>query len=474
MQLRDYQAKAIQDLRDAYRDRSKAPLLVLPTGGGKTVIFSYAAQQAVARGSKVLILVHRKELIEQTSEALTRLGLLFGIIAAKHKQSDALVQIASVATLVKRLSNTKWRPDLIIIDEAHHAVAGSWQKILDCYNKARLLGVTATPKRLDGRGLKSYFDSLVLGPSVKSLTEQGYLSPVKCYTVPRSIDRKTLLTTHSIGGDYAPNEAAQKLEEFGTNGEAVKEYSKHCPGKPAIAFCCNIQHSELMAKRFRDAGFRAAHLHSKTSPHARKGLIEYLGNGELDVLTSCNIVNEGTDIPVVTAAILLRPTKSEALYLQQVGRVLRPAPGKDHALILDCVGNVLTHGLPGQDREWSLEDKKKNAPACKECPNCYAVISSLLQVCPECGHEFIVEQAKESDKKKPLIVDLVEFKEIFAKADKVKLIAEARTYQDFKAVAKRLGYKPGWAYHKHREKLGLKNAYNLSEDGRLSLLSDFF
>lgn len=474
MQLRDYQATVVQDLRDAYRGGSKAPLLVLPTGGGKTVIFSYAAQQAVAKGSRVLILVHRKELIEQTSQALTRLGLSFGIIAPKHKPSDALLQIASVATLVKRLCNIKWKPDLIIIDEAHHAVAGSWQKILDCYEKARLLGVTATPKRLDGRGLKSYFDSLVIGPSVKSLTDGGHLSPVKCYTVPKSIDRKTLLTTHSIGGDYAPNEAAQKLEEFGTNGEAVKEYSKHCPGKPAIAFCCNIQHCELMAKRFRSAGFRAAYLHSKTSPHERKGLIEYLGNGELDVLTSCNIVNEGTDIPVVTAAILLRPTKSEALYLQQVGRVLRPALGKDHAFILDCVGNVLTHGLPGQDREWSLEDKKKTAPTCKTCPECYAVIPSLFQVCPECGHEFVADKAKESKKDEPLIVDLVEITEVIAAANKAKLIAEARTYQDFRAVAKRLGYKPGWAYHKHRERLGLKTAYSFSKEEAFLSPSDFF
>lgn len=456
MELRDYQQQAVNALRGAFAAGKRAPLLCLPTGGGKTVIFSYITQSAVARQNRVMILVHRRELVQQTSETLESLGVSHGIIAAGKPMTDEPVQIASVQTLVKRLDKIIEEPTLIIIDEAHHAVAGSWSKIIDHFAGAKLLGVTATPMRLDGRGLRGFFDQLVIGPSVKELTKRGHLAPVRCFSIPKKLNRKAIGIS---GGDFKAGQAAQALEGF--NGDAVVEYERHCPGKPAIVFCCTIAHSEFVAELFRKAGYRAEHLSCQLDNETRKKRIEQLGKGELDILTSCNVISEGTDIPVVTAAILLRPTESEALYLQQVGRALRPAPGKERAIIIDCVGNVHRHGLPDDDREFNLENKKKNtdsAPSIRECPNCYAVLPGATHVCPSCGYVFQQEQQEEQAEtyKTVSIVDLVEVTGQAIKKsqklnwkqsrDRKRRIAMARTFEELDALRKEFGYKPGWTY----------------------------
>lgn len=445
MQLRLYQQQALDNLRIAYRAGANAPLLCLPTGGGKTVIFSYIAQSAAARNGRVLILVHRRELVQQTSETLANLGLDHGVIAAGYPMTSNAVQIASVQTLVRRLDNLLAEPTLIIIDEAHHAVAGSWAKILERLNEAKLLGVTATPMRLDGRGLGDFFDQLIVGPSVKSLTEQGYLAPAKCFTIPRKLDRNSIGIS---GGDFKTGEAAEILQRNKINGDAVVEYTRHCPGKPALVFCCTIKHSEFVAQLFRDAGYRAESLSCELDHATRKQHIQDLGSGRLDILTSCNVISEGTDIPIVTAAILLRPTASEALYLQQVGRALRPAPGKDHALIIDCVGNILTHGMPDAERAYSLDSKKKkeySAPPVRECPKCYAVLPAQTTVCPECGYVFAAKTPKHVMIER---VDLVEIKveERAERRNRKRRIAMARTFEELDALRLEFGYKPGWTY----------------------------
>ena len=459
MQLRDYQQQAVDALRGAFAVGKRAPLLCLPTGGGKTVIFSYIAQSAVARQNRVMILVHRRELIQQTSETLESLGVSHGIIAAGRPMTDEPIQIASVQTLVKRLGKVREEPTLIIVDEAHHAVAGSWSKIIDHFPLAKLLGVTATPMRLDGRGLGDFFDQLIIGPSVKELTEKGHLAPVRCFTIPRKLNRKAIGIS---GGDFKATQAAEMLEHFKINGDAVIEYQRHCPGKPAIVFCCTIAHSEFVADLFKKAGYRAEHLSCKLDHATRKQRIKDLGNGELDILTSCNVISEGTDIPVVTAAILLRPTKSEALFLQQVGRALRPAPGKERAIIIDCVGNVLDHGLPDAERNFSLEGTQKDSDAAapvRECPVCYAALPAATKICPVCGHVFEQQETKY----KPITkVDLVEVTGQAIKKnqklnwkqsrDRKRRIAMARTFEELDALRKEFGYKPGWTYMMMKER----------------------
>lgn len=386
--LRDYQSRAIQGLRTAYRLGASSPLLVMATGAGKTVVFSAITAGATERGRRVLILVHRRELIRQASAKLTHAGVAHGIIAAGFPASDQPVQVASVQTLVRRLGGITWAPDLIVIDEAHHAVAGSWSQVLNHWPQAFRLGVTATPVRRDGRGLGSMFDRLVLGPSVQELTAQGFLTPAKIYA-PRIRFQEANLTIRS--GDYAPEHAAELLDRPTVTGDAIEHFQRLGLGRSAIAFCCTQQHAEHVAAQFRACGLTSQVLLGSTPVDEREQLLTDLGTGALRVLVSVDVISEGTDVPSVGAAILLRPTQSEGLYLQQVGRVLRPAPGKEHALILDHVGNVHRHGFPDDAREWTLDDTRKRgrgggaaAPSVRTCPSCFAAFRPQL-LCPVCG-----------------------------------------------------------------------------------------
>jgi superfamily II DNA or RNA helicase len=388
LQLRDYQARAIHDLRTAYRSGARAPLLVAPCGMGKTVVFSAITAGAVERGRRVLILVHRRELIRQASAKLTWAGVDHGVIAAGFEPSDHPVQVASVQTLARRLKLQTWQPDLIVVDEAHHAVAGTWSQILDHWPHALRLGVTATPVRRDGRGLGAMFDRLVLGPSMQDLTAQGFLTRARIYA-PQIRFQEANLRVRS--GDYAPEQAAAELDKPSITGDAIEHYQRLGRGCGAIAFCCTTAHAEHVAAQFRASGITSQTVLGTTSVQDRELAINNLATGALQVLVSVDVISEGTDVPSVGCAILLRPTQSEGLYLQQVGRVLRPAPGKDHALILDHVGNVHRHGFPDDVRTWSLDDARRRtgkggppAPAVRTCESCFAAFKPQ-PVCPVCG-----------------------------------------------------------------------------------------
>jgi DNA repair protein RadD len=453
--LRDYQSKAVNDIRTAYVNGKRAPLFVLATGGGKTVVFSYIANTTAARGKRVLILVHRIELLRQTSAKLYELGTEHGIINPKFTPNHtAKVQIASVQTLAGRIKKGKARTDydLVIVDEAHHAVASQWKTILSAMpEKCKMLGVTATPVRGDGTGLGDIFDSMILGPSIKHLTERGSLVPSVVYAPMEKID---LSAVKIKNGDYDPNDLESIIDNSMITGNAVDYYRRICANKPAIVFCCSIKHAEHVAEEFRAAGFRAQSIDGTMEDAQRRSLIAGLANGHVEVLTSCDIISEGTDIPAVTAAILLRPTQSTGLFLQQVGRALRPAPGKARAIILDHVGNILTHGLPDEEREWSLEgeEKKKRKKddgamiRVKQCPACFAMHAPAPK-CPLCGHQYVTEE-RTVDQRDGELREIKDDDKLMIKRLRAKEIAKAKTYEDLVAIGAKLGYKPGWAKHK--------------------------
>ena len=494
MRLRGYQQQAIDDLRSVYRAGAKAPLLCLPTGGGKTIIFSAIAQSAVGRGRQVLILVHRRELLHQASRKLTDIGLDHGLIAAGIAQSNQSVQVASVQTLVRRLPTMDWQPSLIIIDEAHHASAGSWAAILDKWPDAFRLGVTATPCRLDGRGLGTAFDQLVLGPSVADLTDWGFLSPARIYAPPVVAD---LTGLRRRAGDYAADQAATAMDRPTVTGDAIAHYQRHAAGQCAIAFCCSINHATHVAASFNAAGIPAATLLGNTTD--RDAVVAAFDAGSVQILVTVDVVSEGFDIPAASCAILLRPTQSLGLYLQQVGRVLRPAPGKAAAIVLDHVGNVHRHGFPDDLREWSLADgvrttSVQSAPSVRTCPECFAAFKPA-PICPACGAQcapiksrVIQEMAGELQEFRRYQIQTVTgrvqsaikdgcqtFDEVMAWAAShgcnlslaevertAKRIDEswyrrelkrrksgqgaARTLPQLLALAKERGYSPGWAY----------------------------
>jgi superfamily II DNA or RNA helicase len=444
MQLRSYQDRAIDDLRSAYQSGAHAPLLVLPTGGGKTCIIAAISANAAARGRHVLILVHRRELIHQTSSKLAWVGLDHGIIAAGIPPSDHTVQIASVQTLARRLSRLDWQPTLIIIDEAHHATAGQWARILDHWPDAYRLGVTATPCRLDGCGLRGTFDTMVLGPSVADLIFTGYLSPARIYAPPVVADLQGI---RSRGGDYANDQAAAAMDRPTVTGDAISHYQRLAAGQQAIAFCCNVNHAVSVCDAFKTAGISAELLLGNTPD--REQVVADFAAHRIRVLVTVDVVSEGFDVPAASCAILLRPTQSLGLYLQQVGRVLRPAPGKEHAVILDHVGNVTRHGFPDDPRDWSLDDRMRRskgtpAPSVRTCPECFAAFKPA-PICPVCGAGCVPIKSRVI---RELAGELRELKreEVRQRTDERR---QARTLQQLIAVGQARGMKNpvGWAKH---------------------------
>lgn len=441
-----------------------------------TFAFSYIAQSAASRGNDVLIVVHRKELLRQASCSLAALGVRHGIVAPANKISPiisahlervgqsfidahATVHVASVQTLVKRLDKWADRFKLVILDEAHHAVSGSFQAVVDAMPSAKILGVTATPCRLDGKGLGDVFDVLVEGPTIRELIDCGHLVQPKVYAPPTNID---LSGVHRRGGDYVASELAEVMDRPVITGDAVAHYKRLCAGMPGIAFCASVKHAEHVAEEFRRAGISAACVHGGMDDGERDRLI--LGHGKIvQVLTSCDLISEGTDTVAAQAALLLRPTESESMYLQQVGRILRPMPGKTHAIVLDHVGNTLKHGLPDADREWTLEGRKKRgkgaandndpALAVRQCEQCYAAFAASFKACPVCGHVLPVKERKLDQ----VDGELVEISAAKAAAERARIerrreigrrVAECTTLDELQALAGELGYASGWAWHR--------------------------
>lgn len=390
MILRDDQRIFVRQVNDALALPPHAVLGVAPTGSGKTVCFCALAKQW---GGRVMILVHRKELLEQVSRCLTQWEVPHGLIAPDApNRRDERVQVASVQTLVRRLADYA-PPDYLIIDEAHHALLkSSWGKIFRAWPHAKRLGVTATPERLSGEGLREVFSTMIIGPSVKTLIDDGALSRYRLFAPPVQYADRVVRRM----GDFARRELNDVMNTRTITGDAVEHYKKHASGKRAMVFCVYIEHAESVAKQFAEAGISSCSIDGEMGAVERSSILKRFANGEIQVLTSCDLVSEGFDLPAVEVAILLRPTQSLALHLQQVGRALRPYLGKNAAIILDHAGNTARHGLPDDPREWSLdgreERKRKSllseAPATKTCPECYAVVLAGVVQCPECEHEF--------------------------------------------------------------------------------------
>ena len=441
MQLRDYQQAAITDIRQAFTQHRRV-LYQLPTGAGKTVIFCEIARQAVSKGKRVLVIVHRQELLRQTIAKVSAACIPWGAIAPGYSmQLDWPLQIAMVQTAARRDIGSY---DLIICDEAHHAVAGSWHAIIETQPQAYILGVSATPCRMDGKGLSEAFDVLLEGVKMRELIEAGYLCAPKVYAASVA----DVSGVRKLGGDYNRGELDAAMDKPKITGDAVAEYRKLADGKPAIVFCVSVQHAERVADMFRAEGYRAEAVDGSLPDDERKRRINGLADGSVQVLTSCDIVSEGTDIPAVECAILLRPTQSEALYLQQVGRALRPVPGKQHAVILDHAGNVFRHGMPTAAREWTLDGRPKQAKqqaveAVRQCKQCYAVHQAAF--CPECG-----AKAPEKPRKvKQVAGQLVPIEDVERAKREAKVeVWGAKSLEELKAIAFRRGYKPGWAWHR--------------------------
>lgn len=460
--LRHYQDKCVNGIRECFKLLINSVLLVVPTGGGKTVIFTFIAQKMSVKSKRVLILVHRVELLRQTSNALSKFDVEHGLINPLYTPNfNHCVQVASVQTIIKRLnyfSAMNWVPDLIIVDEAHHATAGSWRKIIEHFNTAKVLGVTATPIRADGQGLgKEFggmFEELVIGPSVQQLIDEGFLVKPRIFGPPEHLD---LSGVHTQMGDYKKDELSKLVDKPKITGDAVSHYKELCSGTPAVVFCVSVAHAEHVAQQFRNSGYRFYSVDGSMDDDMRKKILGGLADGSVDGVCSCDLISEGTDIPAIGCAIFLRPTKSKGLYLQQVGRALRPCEGKEYAFILDHVGNTQEHGLPYQEQDWTLEGEKKKrnqkakevAVRVQQCLSCFSV-HEPAPVCPTCGHVYEIKDA--TPKQVEGTLKEITANDIVKKQKKIEQ-GKAQTLEDLLKIAEQRGYKPEWANHVYMSKI---------------------
>jgi hypothetical protein len=332
----------------------KARLLyVLPTGGGKTVVLAAVMQAVAAAGGRVLFLVHRRELVDQTVEQLARRGLQCGIISAAYRpRAREPIQVASVQTMARRGAHDFGVFDLIIVDEAHHAIAATYDATVSRWPDAALLGATATPFRLDGRGLSPPFTSILAGPSVQQLIEGGFLVVPEILTDAAAVDTRGL-RLDACGIDWQPAALARRAGVI--TGDVVAQFKASGGARRAIVYTVNVEHCKTVTQAFRDAGFAAEYIDGKTRPGARAGIMARVRSGETQLLVNVEIATEGVDIPEFEAVLMVRPTLSRCLYLQMIGRGLRASDGKTDCLILDHAGNVALHGLPTEAFPLSLQ-----------------------------------------------------------------------------------------------------------------------
>lgn len=460
--LYPFQGTLVSDLSAAFRQYMSV-LLVLPTGGGKTVCFSYLAGRMLDSGHRTIIMAHREELLEQISKTLTAFGIRHGMIAAGVEYDpEPLIHVASVMTLVRKLDIVQ-APKWLIIDEAHHAIASSsYGKIVNPWRasnpKMRLLGVTATPIRLSGQGLgvqaEGPFEHMVQGPSVRWLIDNGYLSNYRLVVPPSRLDLSKL---HKRAGDYVRGEVEVQLDRPQIVGDVIGQYRKLLNGAPTVLFAPSINSAEMFAQRFRDAGFQAMSVDGKMDKDLRRTAISDFRRGAIQVMASCALIDEGFDLPGIMGAIDCSPTESLARVLQRWGRALRKAPGKDRAILIDHVGNsgsmesgefVPKHGLPDDERHWSLMGREKGQSddearmmGPKRCGECLSLSTGRALVCSECGSPFPVKEREVQEVSGTLSeVDLSSVRRQERMAQ-----GQCKTLQELYDLAKQLGRKPAWA-----------------------------
>lgn len=385
IKLRDYQVDMINRVRESLRGNQRV-ILQAPTGAGKTVVAAYMMREARERGISTFFVVHQNELLKQTSRSLWENKIDHGLIASGRMKTPHPIQLASIMTLKNRLDQYD-PPGLIIIDESHRALAPTYLDIANHYKDAKVVGLTATPERTDGKGLGHLFDDIVEGPTIRFLIDQGSLCDYEMYCPPQLVSTDGIKTT---AGDYDKKQSEAAMNKPVITGDAIDHYKRLAYGRPAVVMCTTVKHAEDVARAFRDANIPSECIHGNSKD--RDAILERFERGEFSVLTSVNLMIEGVDLPQLSVVIWLRPTQSLVVYMQGNGRGLRTHPSKDKLLILDHVGNFARHGMPCQHREWSLSGRKKKRRGSSEretsvqvCGKCHFSFYSGVHECPHCG-----------------------------------------------------------------------------------------
>jgi DNA repair protein RadD len=414
MQLRDYQKNIIDAVYQAWAKGAKNVLVQLPTGAGKTIIFSHA----IANFKEwAIAIAHRVELVSQISLALARHGVYHNIIAQKNSIKEIIALhmfdigksfydpnapriVAGVDTLVRMSENSNsWfrKIKLVIQDEAHHVLRGNkWGKAAELFPNAVGLYPTATPCRADGRGLSrnsdGIIDVMIEGRTMRDLIRDGYLTDYRIVAPPNDLDLSNVNITDS--GEFSPEKLRRAVHKSQIVGDVVNTYLKFAPLKLGVTFAVDVESATEIAARFKFAGIPAEVISSKTPDLLRATIMQRFKNREILQIVNVDLLGEGVDVPAIEVVSMARPTNSYGLFVQQFGRALRPMDGKMRALIIDHVGNIKRHGLPDKKRIWTLERFERRAKSnvnniiqIKIClnPECMSAYESIYKKCPYCG-----------------------------------------------------------------------------------------
>ena len=440
MQLRDYQIDLVEQTRQAWRDGFKAPCIVLGCGGGKSCIVAEIARRTTWNGKRVLFLVHRKELVDQIFRTFVRWGVMMD-----------LCDVMMVQTASRRLRRLP-KPSLIITDENHHSMAQSYKRIYEHFPDVRRVGVTATPVRLGGDGLGDVNDKLIIGVSTKWLIEHQHLAPYD-YFAPSVAD---LTGLHTKMGEYVTSDIEKAMIKNTVFGDVVHYYRELGRGMKAVCYCASIRHSEATAAAFCAADIPAAHIDGSTPKPERERIINDFRTGKIRILCNVDLISEGFDVPDCGCSILLRPTHSLTLFIQQSMRCMRYVEGK-RAVIIDHVGNYARHGMPDDDRTWSLEKKPKRtfkqeeneqAEKMRQCPECYFTftLEPGKNTCPHCGYVFPKRERTMDEKSEAKLIKVEGFKLDLSTPE------SCSSYEELLVYAAHHGYKRGWAYFQARRR----------------------
>jgi len=388
-QLRSYQAKSKKLVESAWSGGARAPILILPTGSGKTTIVAHLVREFPSR--RVLFLCPWRELVYQAHRRFVEHGIPAGIsMGCLSPKSDAPVHISTIQTASRR---NLGRYDLVVIDEAHRAVSKSCLKIVKQYPRSKILGITATGRRHDGKPLSKAFDRMLIGATVAELTRSGHFAPYECYGPREPIDTTPVKVSWRTK-DYHPRGLEKIYLKPRLIGDAVQAWTEFAPSRPTFIYCVTLRHVADVVDRFNSAGIPAAAITGETGPRARRDLFEKLESGDLRCLVNVGVLTEGVDFPSLGAIAMLRPTLSGTLFRQIIGRGSRLVDGKSKCVLIDHAGNINRHGFPTDEPTWTLTGRKssnlgrldRSQKDVHQCPFCQH-LHPRAEICPKCGYQ---------------------------------------------------------------------------------------
>lgn len=468
--FRPYQIDAINLMRTSFKAGTRSLLLVLPTGAGKTTVASDMIQRGLQNGKRSLFLAHRTELVEQAAARLANFGVYAGIEQAGKRARNARVTVASIPTLVRRSPDTFPDAQLVIVDEAHHSTSAGFAKLIRHYTArgAFIVGLTATPYRMDNKPLGDLYSDLIAPISMAELINQGHLVPPVYYAVDH---RDLYSSVKLLGGDYNTKQAFEIANKPKLYGEVVDKYSRHADkSKPTIVFNINVEHSQATVDAFLSAGIKAKHVDGETPQLEREAILADFKAGRFPVLCNVMILTEGYDLPQIGTVIINRATKSKSLWKQMVGRGLRPCQDKTKCIVIDHGGNVWEHGFVEGDEAYDLfpEQKAKSGvksnPPVKLCPACDSILHLSSRYC-DCGYSFPESEIRVDERAELVLIENLQARSESnteptttpTPKDKRKTLPLhlRKKYADMNDTelhefAQHMGYKVGWVYHQRR------------------------